>query len=51
MSSGNGFEVMNGVWPVMHTPLDSEGAVDYHDLERLVDFYIEAGVAGLFVTG
>ena len=37
-----------GVWPVMITPFTSEGAVDFKSLERLVDWYISKGSAGLF---
>ena len=38
----------DGVWPVMLTPFTGENEVDYESLGRLVDWYIEAGVAGLF---
>lgn len=38
----------NGVWPVMLTPFTKDNQVDYESLGRLVDWYIEAGVAGLF---
>ena len=38
----------NGVWPVMLTPFTDENKVDYDALGKLVDWYIENGVAGLF---
>lgn len=38
----------NGVWPVMLTPFTDNNEVDYESLEKLVDWYIENGVAGLF---
>ena len=39
---------INGVWPVMLTPFHSNGDIDWHGLDALVDWYIESGVAGLF---
>ncbi len=39
-----------GVWPVMITPFNKEGQVDYPALKKLVDWYIEAGVKGLFAV-
>ena len=38
----------NGVYPVMLTPFTEDNKVDYKSLGRLVDWYIEKGVAGLF---
>ena len=38
----------NGVWPVMLTPFTDDNEVDYEALEKLVNWYIENGVAGLF---
>ncbi|MFQ6817725.1 MAG: dihydrodipicolinate synthase family protein [Blautia sp.] len=38
----------DGVWPVMLTPFTDDNKVDYDSLEKLVDWYIENGVAGLF---
>lgn len=38
----------NGVYPVMLTPFTEENKVDFESLEKLVDWYIENGVAGLF---
>ncbi len=39
-----------GVWPVMLTPLDARGEIDWPSLERLVEWYIAAGVHGLFAA-
>lgn len=38
----------NGVWPVMLTPFTDTDEVDYESLGKLVDWYIDNGVAGLF---
>ncbi len=43
---GNKFP--NGVYPVMLTPFTEQNQVDYAALGKLVDWYIEKGVAGLF---
>lgn len=40
----------SGVWPVMLTPFDKDGAVDYPGLKALVDWYIAEGSAGLFAV-
>ena len=37
-----------GVYPVMLTPFTEDDQVDYESLGRLVDWYIEKGVDGLF---
>lgn len=39
-----------GVWPVMLTPFTNDGEVDYPALERLIEWYIENGVSGLFAV-
>ena len=39
-----------GVWPVMLTPFDDRREIDWHSLERLIDWYIRAGVQGLFAN-
>lgn len=43
-------EFPNGVWPVMLTPFTSERKVDYDALEKLVNWYIDNGVNGLFAV-
>ena len=39
-----------GVWPVMVTPFTEENQVDYMALKRLVDWYIDNQVDGLFAV-
>lgn len=41
-------EFPNGVYPVMLTPFTENNEVDYEALGKLVDWYIEKGVDGLF---
>ncbi|HYH57535.1 MAG TPA: dihydrodipicolinate synthase family protein [Anseongella sp.] len=36
--------------PVMLTPFQDNGSVDYEGLSRLVEFYLESGVSGLFAN-
>ena len=43
-----GDKFKDGVWPVMLTPFTDNNQVDYDALGKLVDWYIENGVAGLF---
>lgn len=38
----------NGVYPVMLTPFTEDNKVDFPSLGKLVEWYIEKGVAGLF---
>ena len=40
----------NGVWPTMVTPFTDTDEVDYGALEELVEWYIGAGVDGLFAV-
>jgi 4-hydroxy-tetrahydrodipicolinate synthase len=40
-----------GVYLITVTPFTPEGAVDFEGVDRLVDFYLEAGVDGLTVLG
>jgi 4-hydroxy-tetrahydrodipicolinate synthase len=42
--------IADGVWPTMITPYRDDGAVDNGALERLVEWYLERGVAGLFAV-
>ncbi|MEO8411299.1 MAG: dihydrodipicolinate synthase family protein [Propionivibrio sp.] len=39
-----------GVWPVMLTPFDEQREIDWESLKKLIDWYIEAGVNGLFAN-
>lgn len=42
--------IPDGVWPTMVTPFLEDGGIDYATLERLVEWYIERGVSGLFAV-
>ena len=39
-----------GVWPVMLTPFDERREIDWPSLKKLIDWYIKAGVNGLFAN-
>ena len=39
-----------GVWPVMLTPFREDHAIDWRALDALIEWYLEAGVAGLFTV-
>lgn len=39
-----------GVWPVMLTPFTDSLEIDWQSLEKLIDWYIGAGVHGLFAN-
>ena len=39
-----------GVWPVMLTPFDERREIDWESLKKLIDWYIAAGVNGLFAN-
>ena len=39
-----------GVWPVMLTPFDDDREIDWESLKKLIDWYIRAGVNGLFAN-
>ncbi len=39
-----------GVWPVMLTPFDERREIDWHALARLIEWYLQAGVQGLFAN-
>ena len=45
------FEAPSGVWPAMITPLKADGSIEWDTVDLLTDWYIEAGVAGLFAVG
>jgi len=40
----------DGVWPTMITPYAEAGEIDYDAVARLVEWYIEQGVDGLFAV-
>ena len=39
-----------GVWPVMLTPFDDNREIDWESLKKLTDWYLAAGVNGLFAN-
>ncbi len=39
-----------GIWPVMLTPFDEKREIDYDSLARLIEWYLAAGVHGLFAA-
>ena len=39
-----------GVWPVMLTPFDDNRQIDWDSLKKLIDWYLAAGVDGLFAN-
>ena len=42
--------IPNGVWPVMLTAFREDYSLDWRALEALTEFYLEAGVSGLFAV-
>ncbi len=43
-------EQLTGLWPVMITPFTQDGEIDYASLERLIAWYEDNGVTGLFAA-
>jgi 4-hydroxy-tetrahydrodipicolinate synthase len=43
-------QLPTGVYPVMLTPFAQDGAVDYEGLDAVTDWYLDAGVGGLFAV-
>src|SRR6476660_4529719 len=41
----------NGVYIIAATPFTEDGAVDTASLDRLMDFYLRAGITGVTVLG
>jgi 4-hydroxy-tetrahydrodipicolinate synthase len=39
-----------GVWPTMVTPFTDSNEIDYSGLERMIEWYLERGVQGLFAV-
>jgi dihydrodipicolinate synthase/N-acetylneuraminate lyase len=42
---------LTGIFPIVYTPFDAEGRIDEEDLERLVNYLIDAGTHGLAAVG
>jgi 4-hydroxy-tetrahydrodipicolinate synthase len=40
----------NAVWPVMLTPMNRDGTIDWAAVDRITDWYIDAGCRGLFTN-
>ena len=43
-------QIAPGVWPTMITPYTEDNKIDYAHVEKLVEWYIERGVAGIFAV-
>ena len=43
-------DVAPGVWPVMLTPFRDDGAIDWAGFGALIEWYLAAGVSGLFAV-
>jgi 4-hydroxy-tetrahydrodipicolinate synthase len=41
----------SGVYVIAPTPFEADGAIDFDAIDRLVDFYVQAGVTGTTVLG
>jgi dihydrodipicolinate synthase/N-acetylneuraminate lyase len=41
---------MRGLYPILSMPFDGKGRIDVEDLEREVDFAVEAGAHGVGVA-
>lgn len=42
--------IPNGAWPVMLTPFKPDRTIDWSGVDALVDYYVAAGVAGIFTV-
>ncbi|HEX2948187.1 MAG TPA: dihydrodipicolinate synthase family protein [Armatimonadota bacterium] len=42
--------IARGVWPTMVTPFSETGGIDWDGVDALIDWYLAAGVAGLFAV-
>ncbi|RYE86670.1 MAG: dihydrodipicolinate synthase family protein [Hyphomicrobiales bacterium] len=42
--------IPNGAWPVMLTAFKDDRAFDWDGIDRLVEYYVKAGVAGIFTV-
>ena len=46
----NAKTINNGVWPTMITPFTKENKIDFAALEKMIEWYIQNGVDGLFAV-
>ena len=44
------FSIHPGVWPTMITPFTEDNKPDFKAIEKLTDWYIEKGCAGIFAV-
>ena len=44
-------EIFRGIATALATPMELDGAIDYEAYGRLIDWQIDAGVAGLVACG
>lgn len=44
-------EAATGVYIIAVTPFTETGALDYESLDRVTDFYLQAGASGITVLG
>lgn len=44
-------EIFRGIATALATPMDLDGTIDYEAYGRLIDWQIDAGVAGLVACG
>lgn len=42
--------IQNGVWPVMITPFTEDNRIDYDGVEKIIDWYDQNGVTGIFAV-
>lgn len=42
--------INNGVWPTMITPFTKENKIDFDALEKMIEWYVQKGVDGLFAV-
>jgi len=42
--------IHSGIWPTMVTPYTKNNEIDYFAVEKLIDFYHQRGVAGIFAV-
>ena len=43
-------EIANGVWPVMITPFTEDNKIDYAAVQRIIDWYADHKVTGIFAV-
>ena len=46
----NSKNIFNGVFPILSTPFDDQGNINFQDLTRQVDWNLEMGVHGIGIA-